>query len=136
MSEYYYDEKAKEFNNLRLVMLTMEEFVTKFMNLECYVPYLRDETTKVYMFISCLPLAYKEKMSLICVIPWMKQLENPSCATTCLNKDKNWTEVGNIKKMKSWTNVRKDLNPHLLGKGQEFILITITTGQVQPIEMG
>ena len=33
MFERYYDEKAKEFNDLRLGQFTMEEFVTKFVNL-------------------------------------------------------------------------------------------------------
>ena len=40
----------------------MEEFVTKFVNLQCYVPYLREEKSRVYRFISCLPSAYKEKI--------------------------------------------------------------------------
>ena len=61
MSEWYYDEKAKEFNDLRLRLLTMEDFITKFVNLQHYVPYLRDAKAKVYIFISCLPLTYKEK---------------------------------------------------------------------------
>ena len=62
MSERYYDEKAKEFNDLRLGTLTMDEFVTKFVNLQRYVPYLKEEKAKVYRFISCLPAAYKEKI--------------------------------------------------------------------------
>ena len=48
MLDRYYDEKAKEFNDLRLGQLTMEEFVTKFVNLQCYVPYMKDENEKVY----------------------------------------------------------------------------------------
>ena len=62
MSERYYNEKTKEFNDLRLGMSNMEEVVTKFVNLQCYVPYLSDEKTRVYMFISCLPLTYKENI--------------------------------------------------------------------------
>ena len=62
MSKQYYNEKAKEFNDLRLGMLSMEDFVTKIVNLQRYVPYLRDENDRVYRFISCLPLTYKEKI--------------------------------------------------------------------------
>ena len=40
----------------------MKEFVTEFVNLQHYVPYLRVEKTKVYSFISCLPPMYKEKI--------------------------------------------------------------------------
>ena len=46
MLEQYYDEKAKEFNDLRLGQLTMEEFVTNFVNLQRYVPYLKDENIR------------------------------------------------------------------------------------------
>ena len=40
MLEMYYDEK-KEFNELKLGQLTMDEFVTKFVNLQRYVVYLK-----------------------------------------------------------------------------------------------
>ena len=40
----------------------MDDFVTKFVNLQRYVPYLRDENARIYRFISCLPLTYKEKI--------------------------------------------------------------------------
>ena len=52
----------------------MEEFVTEFVNLQCYVPYLRVEKTKVYSFISGLPLMYKEKIGFEILQQWMKQL--------------------------------------------------------------
>ena len=48
MGEWYYDEKAKEFNDLQFRQLTMEEFVTKFIHLQRCVPYLKDEKEKVY----------------------------------------------------------------------------------------
>ena len=67
----------------------MEEFVTDFVNLQCYVPCLRVEKDKVYNFISCLHLVYKEKIVFEIPKKWMKQLERPSCATICLNKDPN-----------------------------------------------
>ena len=54
--------KDKEFNDLRLVQLTMDEFVTKFLNLQRYVPYIKEEKAKVYRFIICIPLAYKGKI--------------------------------------------------------------------------
>ena len=40
----------------------MDEFVTKFVNLQCYAHYPKEEKAKVYRFISFLPLAYKEKI--------------------------------------------------------------------------
>ena len=64
----------------------MEEFVIEFVNLQRYVPYLRVEKTKVYSFISGLPVVYKEMIGFEILQQWMKQLERPSCATICLNK--------------------------------------------------
>ena len=43
-------------------MSTMEEFVTKFVNLQSYVAYLREEKARVYRFISCLPPTYMKKI--------------------------------------------------------------------------
>ena len=91
----------------------MEEFVTEFVNLQRYVPYLRVKKAKVYSFINGLPLVYKENIVFEILQQWMKQLERPSCATICLNK-----------------------YPHLLEKEQKVKLIKITTGEVQLIAMG
>ena len=47
MSEKYFDEKAKEFYELKLGQLTIEEYVNKFLNLLRYVPYIKAEKAKV-----------------------------------------------------------------------------------------
>jgi len=39
-----------------------EEYKTKFIEFFRYVPYLKDEKTKVQRFISGLPLAFKDRM--------------------------------------------------------------------------
>ena len=62
MLERYYDEKAKAFNDLRMRQLTIDEFVTNFVNLQRYLPYIKNEKAKVYRFISCLPQSYKDKI--------------------------------------------------------------------------
>jgi hypothetical protein len=45
--------------------MTIEYFVTKFVNMMRYVPYLREEKEKVQWFMSCLPQAYKDKIEFI-----------------------------------------------------------------------
>ena len=62
LTECYYDEKAKEFHELRLGTLTMDEYVTRFMSLLCYVPYMQEKKAKIQHFISSLPNFTKEKM--------------------------------------------------------------------------
>jgi hypothetical protein len=41
LSERYFDEKAKEFYELKLGQLTIEEYVNKFLDLLRYVPYIK-----------------------------------------------------------------------------------------------
>jgi hypothetical protein len=47
LSERYYDEKTKEFYELKLGQHTMDEYVNKFLELIRYVPYIKDEKTKI-----------------------------------------------------------------------------------------
>jgi len=60
LSEQYYEEKAKEFYDLKLGSMTIKEMRSKFLSLLRYVPYLIDEKLKVQRFISCLPLTFKD----------------------------------------------------------------------------
>lgn len=45
--EIFYDKNAKEFHDIRLVQLTMDEFITKFTSLLRYVTYTWKEKEKV-----------------------------------------------------------------------------------------
>jgi hypothetical protein len=47
LSKRYYDENTKEFYELKLGQLTMDEYVNKFLELIRYVPYIKDEKTKI-----------------------------------------------------------------------------------------
>lgn len=55
LNERYCDQKAKEFYDLKLGHMTIEEYVSKFLNLQMHVPYLKEEKDKVQRFISFLP---------------------------------------------------------------------------------
>eukprot|EP00253_Pinus_taeda_P017918 PITA_17918 len=62
LTERFYDEKAREFHDLRLGQQTIDEFVTKFTSLLRYVPYIREEKAKVQRFVSSLPLTMRERI--------------------------------------------------------------------------
>jgi len=47
LSERYYDERTKEFYELKLGQLTIDEYINKFLELLRYVPYIKDEKVKV-----------------------------------------------------------------------------------------
>jgi len=58
--ERYYDGKAKDFYELNMGSMIDEEYMTKFPDLLRYVPYVKDEKTKVQRFIIGLPLVFKD----------------------------------------------------------------------------
>jgi len=62
LSEQYYEDKAKEFYELKLGNMTMKDMCSKFLYLLRYVPYITEEKPKVQRFLSCLPAIYKERI--------------------------------------------------------------------------
>eukprot|EP00253_Pinus_taeda_P002532 PITA_02532 len=62
LTERFYDEKAREFHDLRLGQQTMDEFITCFTSLLRYVPYIREEKGKVQRFVSSLPAYMRERI--------------------------------------------------------------------------
>ena len=62
LSDRYYDDKIKEFHELRLGQQTMEEYANKFLELLRYARYIKDEKVKIQHFLSGLPQSYKDKI--------------------------------------------------------------------------
>ena len=61
LSDRYYDDKIKEFHELKLGQLTMEEYANKFLELLRYVRYIRYDKVKI-CFLSGIPQAYKYRI--------------------------------------------------------------------------
>eukprot|EP00253_Pinus_taeda_P016051 PITA_16051 len=76
LTEHFYDEKAREFHDLRLGHQTMDEFITRFTSLLRYVPYIREEKDKVQRFVSSLPLYMRE----------MIEFDNPKAMDEAIHK--------------------------------------------------
>ena len=62
LSEQYYEERAKEFYELKLGSMLMKELSSKFLSLLKYVPYIIDEKTKIQRFLSCFPTSFKDRI--------------------------------------------------------------------------
>jgi hypothetical protein len=58
LSDKYFDGKNKEFYELKLGQLSIEEYINKFLKLLRYVAYIKDEKEKSQQFISGLPQTY------------------------------------------------------------------------------
>ena len=77
LSEQYYEERAKEFYELRLGSISMKE-LSKFLSLIRYVPYIIDEKPKIQRFLSCLPFSFKDII----------EYANPKTLEEVMSKDK------------------------------------------------
>ena len=62
MSEQYYEERSKEFYDLKLGPMSMKELSSKLLSLLRYVPYIIDEKQKIQWFLSCLPTRFKDRI--------------------------------------------------------------------------
>jgi len=58
----FYDEKAKEFHDLKLGQQSMDEFIPKFTSPLIYFPYIHKEKAKVQHLTNCLPNYMKERL--------------------------------------------------------------------------
>ena len=48
LSEIYYERRTKEFYELRLRQMTMEDLINKFLELLRFVPYIREDKVKIH----------------------------------------------------------------------------------------
>jgi len=55
LSEKYYDDKIKEFNDHRLGQITMDAYAKIFLELLRYVPYLKDDKSRAQNFLGGFP---------------------------------------------------------------------------------
>jgi hypothetical protein len=61
-SEHYYERKMKEFFELKLGSMTMDEYEKRFFELLKYVGFIKDEKVKIQRFLSGLPSFYSDKI--------------------------------------------------------------------------
>jgi predicted AlkP superfamily phosphohydrolase/phosphomutase len=61
-SEHYYERKMKEFFELKLGSMTMDEYEKRFFELLKYVEFIKDEKFKIQRFLSGLPSFYSDKI--------------------------------------------------------------------------
>ena len=60
LSENYYEQKTKEFYEIRLGKMTMDDLINKFLELLRFVPYIKEDKVKIKWFLICLPQSYKD----------------------------------------------------------------------------
>ena len=61
-SEHYYERMMKEFFELKLGSMTMDEYENRFFELFKYVEFIKDEKVKIQRLLSGLPSFYSDKI--------------------------------------------------------------------------
>jgi hypothetical protein len=62
LSKSYYERKTKEFYELRLSQMDIDELINKFLELLRFAPYIWKDKVKIQRFLGCLPQSYKDKI--------------------------------------------------------------------------
>jgi hypothetical protein len=100
LSESYYERKMKEFYELRLGQMTMDDLINKFLELLRFVPYIWEDKVKIQRFLSCLPQSYRDRID----------FDNPKSlseafkkAQMCYDQYKQWVEFP-----KTWKDKKQD----------------------------
>ena len=62
LSKRFYDNKIKEFHELKMGSMTMDGLVKKIFELLHYVPYIKEEKIKIQRFLRCLPTYFVNKI--------------------------------------------------------------------------
>ena len=62
MTKRYYDRKMKDFFELKLGSMSIDEYERRFLELLKYVPFIKDETVKIQRYLSGLPPSISDKI--------------------------------------------------------------------------
>jgi hypothetical protein len=75
---HYYERNMKEFFELKLGTMTMDEYEKWFFKLLKYVDFIKDDKVKIQMFLSGLPSFYSDKI----------QYDNPKTLEKTIRREK------------------------------------------------
>jgi hypothetical protein len=78
-SNHYYERKMKEFFELKLGSMKMDEYEKRFFKLLKYVDFIKDEKVKIHRFLSGLPSFYSDKI----------QYDNPWNLEAAIRREKH-----------------------------------------------
>ena len=100
MSERFFDRKVKEFHELRMGSMTMDAFINRFLDLQHYVPYIKEEKVKIQQFLGCLPPSFRDGI----------EFDMPKMLDTTLHKDRLCYEHGKLRQENQDRNREKSRN--------------------------
>jgi hypothetical protein len=99
LSEHYYERNIKEFFELKLGSMTMDEYEKRFFELLKYVDFIKDEEVKIQRFLSGLPSFYSDTI----------QYDNPKTLEEAIRRAKYLYEHSRARSVfqKTWNDKMK-----------------------------
>jgi hypothetical protein len=101
-SNNYYERNMKEFSELKLGTITMEEYEKQFFEFLKYIDFMKDEKVKIQIFPSGLPLLYSDKI----------QYDHPKILQETIRRERHIYEQSKAKLVfqKAWNDKMKEKN--------------------------
>jgi hypothetical protein len=99
LTKRYYDKKMKEFFELKLGSMTIDEYERRFLELLKYVSFIKDETVKIQRYLSGLPSFISDKI----------QYDDPKTMEETIRREKCLYDQhkGNPTFQRAWEDKRK-----------------------------
>jgi hypothetical protein len=99
LTKRYYDRKMKEFFELKLGSMTIDEYERSFLELLKYVPFMKDEAVKIQRYLSGLPPSIGDKI----------QYDDPKTMEETIRREKCLYEQQREKPTfrKAWDNQKR-----------------------------
>jgi hypothetical protein len=99
LTKRYYERKMKEFFELKLGNMNIDEYECRFLELPKYVPFIKEETVKIQMYLSGLSPSIGDKI----------QYDDPKTMEEMIRREKCLYEKQreNTTFRKAWDNQRK-----------------------------
>jgi hypothetical protein len=99
LTKRYYDRKMKEFFELKLGNMTIDEYERSFLELLKYVPFIKDEAVKIQRYLSGLPPSMGDKI----------QYDDPKTMEETIRREKCLYEQQGERPIlwKAWNDQRK-----------------------------
>ena len=62
LTKMYYDRKMKEFFEIKMGSMTIDEYEQRFLELMKYVPFIKDDTIKIHRYLNGMPSFITDKI--------------------------------------------------------------------------
>jgi hypothetical protein len=116
LTKRYYDKKMKDFIEIKLGSMTIDEYERRFLELMKYVSFIKDDITKIQRYLSGFPSFINDKI----------QYDDPKTLEETIRRDKCYLSKGLGKTIRNsrWIKGRKELSHHsseIIHKDKKFL---------------